>query len=229
MYIEKITVKNFKSIKEEEIIPYFKGLTVVTGANGSGKSNFIDCMRFVLFDLDKVSTDIIKTGENECSVEIFIKTDKGKHLFERKITKNENNSFDEYYFKNRIQISKEEYGKFIKSLSGIVIDKEFYENKPKIFDEKDFENKVKTAQIYICDNIFCFLDYKEVEKIGKILNANAKSRQLFVAGNEEKIVKKANSIINMPIEHKNYKLKSLVSTINGNVANLEDLTISEIK
>lgn len=46
MEIKKIQIKNFKSIKEitlEGVSP----LMVLVGANGSGKSNFADALKFI--------------------------------------------------------------------------------------------------------------------------------------------------------------------------------------
>ncbi len=52
MYIQKINIKNFKSFKEESIMPFCQGLTVITGANGSGKSNLLDAIKFILCRTD---------------------------------------------------------------------------------------------------------------------------------------------------------------------------------
>ncbi len=43
----KLTIKNFKSFKKAEI-PISKGFTAIVGSNGSGKSNVLDALLFVL-------------------------------------------------------------------------------------------------------------------------------------------------------------------------------------
>ena len=45
MLIKKIKVSNFKSFGEQEI--EFSDLNVIVGANGSGKSNFINIFKFL--------------------------------------------------------------------------------------------------------------------------------------------------------------------------------------
>lgn len=45
MYIKNISIKNFKSIEAEEI--EFRPLTMIVGANASGKSNIINVFRFI--------------------------------------------------------------------------------------------------------------------------------------------------------------------------------------
>lgn len=45
MYIKNMTIKNFKSIEEAEI--EFNPLTMIVGANASGKSNIINVFRFI--------------------------------------------------------------------------------------------------------------------------------------------------------------------------------------
>lgn len=44
MYIKNMSIKNFKSIEEAEI--EFNPLTMIVGANASGKSNIINVFRF---------------------------------------------------------------------------------------------------------------------------------------------------------------------------------------
>ncbi|MBT7241181.1 MAG: AAA family ATPase, partial [Candidatus Diapherotrites archaeon] len=45
--LTKLTLKNFKSFKKAEI-PISKGFTAIVGSNGSGKSNVLDALLFVL-------------------------------------------------------------------------------------------------------------------------------------------------------------------------------------
>ena len=108
MYIQKINIKNFKSFKDETIIPFCEGLNIINGANGSGKSNFINSIRFVLCDLEN-SKNIIRTNEKECSVEIIFNGEEEKIILEKRITQNEDNSFTESFFHNRQQVSKQIY------------------------------------------------------------------------------------------------------------------------
>lgn len=49
MYIKSITIDGFKSYgKRVEVGPFDKAFTAITGLNGSGKSNILDSICFVL-------------------------------------------------------------------------------------------------------------------------------------------------------------------------------------
>ncbi len=46
--IQKVYMKGFKTFQRQTAIPFFPGLTAIVGSNGSGKSNIMDAMRFVM-------------------------------------------------------------------------------------------------------------------------------------------------------------------------------------
>ncbi|MCJ7450474.1 MAG: chromosome segregation protein SMC [Candidatus Nanohaloarchaeota archaeon QJJ-9] len=46
--ITKLTMKGFKSFQQKTAIPFYKGLTAIVGSNGSGKSNILDAISFVM-------------------------------------------------------------------------------------------------------------------------------------------------------------------------------------
>ncbi len=46
--ITKLELAGFKSFRKRTVIPFFPGMTAVLGENGSGKSNLIDAIRFVM-------------------------------------------------------------------------------------------------------------------------------------------------------------------------------------
>ncbi|MCJ7429558.1 MAG: AAA family ATPase, partial [Candidatus Nanohaloarchaeota archaeon QJJ-5] len=47
-YITKLSMKGFKSFQRRTAIPFYEGLTAIVGRNGSGKSNIIDALSFVM-------------------------------------------------------------------------------------------------------------------------------------------------------------------------------------
>ena len=60
MYIEKLTIKNFRSYYGTKTFLFKKGLNLVIGANGDGKSTFFDALYWVFSDGDgKVSSTIL--------------------------------------------------------------------------------------------------------------------------------------------------------------------------
>ncbi|MBU0636333.1 AAA family ATPase, partial [Candidatus Micrarchaeota archaeon] len=75
--IKKLTLKNFKSFKKAEI-PIARGFTAIVGSNGSGKSNILDALLFVLgissLKALRASrmTDLVnnQTNENYAKVEL---------------------------------------------------------------------------------------------------------------------------------------------------------------
>ena len=48
MYISEITIQGFKSFAKKEKIKFGKGITVIVGPNGCGKTNIVDAIRWVL-------------------------------------------------------------------------------------------------------------------------------------------------------------------------------------
>ena len=46
--ITKLELAGFKSFRKKTVVPFFPGMTAVLGENGSGKSNLVDAIRFVM-------------------------------------------------------------------------------------------------------------------------------------------------------------------------------------
>eukprot|EP00792_Barthelona_sp_PAP020_P006546 TRINITY_DN3028_c0_g1_i1.p1 TRINITY_DN3028_c0_g1~~TRINITY_DN3028_c0_g1_i1.p1 ORF type:complete len:1240 (+),score=297.93 TRINITY_DN3028_c0_g1_i1:2683-6402(+) len=59
MFIKSITIRGFRSFKDETIIPDLdRGLNVIVGTNGSGKSNVFFALRFIFSpDMKKISVE----------------------------------------------------------------------------------------------------------------------------------------------------------------------------
>ncbi|MBD3413730.1 MAG: DNA repair protein RecN [Candidatus Aminicenantes bacterium] len=64
--IKSLRIKNLATIEDLEV-DLKKGFSILTGETGAGKSIIIDSIRLVLGD--KATTDIIRTGKNETSIE----------------------------------------------------------------------------------------------------------------------------------------------------------------
>ena len=52
MIIKKLVIKNFRSYYGEKVFEFRKGLNLILGANGDGKTTFYDALDFVLTDAD---------------------------------------------------------------------------------------------------------------------------------------------------------------------------------
>jgi chromosome segregation protein len=92
--IGKLRLKNFKSFKKA-LIPFGRGFTTIVGSNGSGKSNILDAIMFVLGKtslktlratklVDLVNND---AKEDYALVEIELKEKDKKYLISRTIDK----------------------------------------------------------------------------------------------------------------------------------------------
>lgn len=89
MYISKIELYGFKSFAKKEIIDLQKGITVVVGPNGCGKTNIVDAIRWVLGEQKTTKLrsskmeDVIFNGASSikplgfCEVFLTIQNDNG--------------------------------------------------------------------------------------------------------------------------------------------------------
>lgn len=71
MKIKFLELNNFKSFKGKTTISFKSGLTLITGLNGTGKSNIIDGINFALGKYE-AKTELIHEGEKEASVKIVL-------------------------------------------------------------------------------------------------------------------------------------------------------------
>lgn len=76
MKIKILELNNFKSFKGKTTISFKSGLTLITGLNGTGKSNIIDGINFALGKYE-TKTELIHEGEKEASVRIVLRAGNG--------------------------------------------------------------------------------------------------------------------------------------------------------
>jgi chromosome segregation ATPase len=93
-WLESLTIRGFKSYAHEQTLPFARGLNVIHGPNGCGKSNVIDALLFVfgeepgklrvaqLAELRSSSTEAV--GSQPCVVSAVIR-DLGASTCERHV------------------------------------------------------------------------------------------------------------------------------------------------
>lgn len=80
MKIKILELNNFKSFKGKTTISFKSGLTLITGLNGTGKSNIIDGINFALGKYEAKTEYLIHEGEKEASVRIVLTDGNGNLL-----------------------------------------------------------------------------------------------------------------------------------------------------
>ena len=80
MKIKILELNNFKSFKGKTTISFKSGLTLITGLNGTGKSNIINGVNFALEKYEAKTEYMIHEGEKEASVRIVLTDGNGNLL-----------------------------------------------------------------------------------------------------------------------------------------------------
>lgn len=90
--ITKLELSGFKSFRRRTVIPFFPGMTAVLGENGSGKSNLIDAIRFVMgrrssqLRADRLEHLLFNGGEHHSpadEAEVILHLDNQDGIFDR--------------------------------------------------------------------------------------------------------------------------------------------------
>ncbi|CAA9986943.1 structural maintenance of chromosomes protein 3, putative [Plasmodium knowlesi strain H] len=122
MYIKQIKLKGFRTYKNETTIDFTKGINCIVGFNGSGKSNILLAIEFILSDMCEYKQVFLHEGignaVRSCYVEIiFDNSEKYFSMFkenEVKIKKVMENMKCEIYV-NEKNISKNQYVELLES------------------------------------------------------------------------------------------------------------------
>lgn len=77
MKIKFLELNNFKSFKGKCTISFNSGLTIITGLNGTGKSNIIDGINFALGKYEANTEYLIHEGEKEASIRMILTAGNG--------------------------------------------------------------------------------------------------------------------------------------------------------
>lgn len=152
MFISKLEIENFKTVCEKETLVFHKGLNVITGANGVGKSNILDSIGFVFGKKDK------RVDHNG----FFFnkKNDSGKSIV--KITTNDNQTI--------ARVLKQ-------CASGRTISKYYINGKLSI--KAQVSNFARQIDTQIIDDCGICMNLKEAENYAKKLKRLAKNTQII--------------------------------------------------
>ncbi|MFD1644843.1 DNA double-strand break repair ATPase Rad50 [Haloarchaeobius litoreus] len=85
MRVDRLRLSNFKCYGEADL-GLDRGVTVVHGVNGSGKSSLLEACFFALYGsaaIPGTREDVIRTGEEECEVELWFRHDGTDYHLER--------------------------------------------------------------------------------------------------------------------------------------------------
>ena len=88
MIIKSIKLRNFKSHSNTKI-DFERGISIIVGENGAGKTSILEAISFVLFkDFTGGIDDLIRRGSGELEVELEFTHDRGEYKVCRKKRKN---------------------------------------------------------------------------------------------------------------------------------------------
>ncbi|MDR3001169.1 MAG: AAA family ATPase [Fibromonadaceae bacterium] len=130
MKINKIELKNYRIHKEYEQ-SFEKGINLLIGSNGSGKSSVLEAIGFALFDSDVRSkhADIVSKGEKSGSVKVlFIGNDEKEYEVERKFGSNSTVNLTNIDSLQKWTGSKEVYKQVGKILEIDKVENSFFES-----------------------------------------------------------------------------------------------------
>jgi len=206
IFIKSIKLKNFKSYSNAKI-EFQKGINILYGDNGSGKTSIIDGILFALYndshqkvhindfynlDLKFLTTQVIRVGEDACEVELEL--EKGNEIINiaRKLNKNG---------KHKITINNVD---LFESIREKVIQR---------FKEKALEIE-KSPGYY-------FEDIEDIPRPVPIITPS------FFADNDDSVMKES---IKKLIEHKSstFSYKLALDEYEGFFAYIEDIETEDI-
>ncbi|OQY07916.1 MAG: hypothetical protein B6I28_05255, partial [Fusobacteriia bacterium 4572_132] len=157
MRINKVKLTNYRVHKDLEV-DFTRGINLLLGKNGSGKSSILEAIGFAMFDNNLRSNikDAVKRGEKYGNILIeFVGNDEIEYIVEKKIGKN---GHILYKKDNKLEKmdKKDEIIKEIKKLSGI------HENSKKIYESVVTATQNKIVDIFTAKDKDREKDFNEI-------------------------------------------------------------------
>lgn len=152
--IKKLTVQNYALIESLDI-DFPKGLTVITGETGAGKSILLGALSLLLGGKSDVS--VLSNNSKNCAVEGVFETDGTEHILRRVVTPaGRSRFFVDDYPATAAEIAK---------ISGALIDVHA-QNRQLYLGDKIFQTEVLDS---FCSNSKLFSDYRtKYEKVAEL-------------------------------------------------------------
>ncbi|MEK6937380.1 MAG: AAA family ATPase [Nanoarchaeota archaeon] len=227
MLIKKIKLNNIRSYLEEEI-SFDKGITLLSGDIGSGKSTILLAIDFALFGLRKgylSGNSLLRNGKSDGSVELIFEID-NKDITIKRTLKRSQNSISQDYGTLKLSEEKElsaiELKDFI--LTKLNYPKEYLtKSKYFIYNYTIYTPQEEMKQILLGDReyrldtirkVFGIDKYKRIKENSKILidNIRIKKKELLLTAEKEE-------------ENKSEKQEKQYSIVN-NINLIENLKTS---
>lgn len=155
MYLSKVVIKNFRSIKHAEI-DFKPGKNIIVGRNNSGKSNIVQAINLVLGEnsptWDKsdniIDSDFYNQNTNE---NILIECHLKRHSQENSWEPEENSNFfvvaDEYIKKQKIEVDRNDIESLFRYCEKENLNKIWIGNKT--YSQKTASDELKEANTFI--------------------------------------------------------------------------------
>lgn len=156
MYIDSIFIKNFKNVNFDNKIKLGDyGTFIIRGANGSGKTNFLNAISFVFgLEWSYNYKKLIKNGENNAFVNIDLKNSDNSSITKH-ITYSKNGNLISFIRPKNTDISH-----MFKSTDFCVILDAHEKSKEEVLQDLS-----KNYKVYLLDNISILFNKKESETL----------------------------------------------------------------
>lgn len=181
MKINKIELKNYRIHNQIEVT-FDRGINLLLGKNGTGKSSILEALGFALFDADLRSSqnDAIKKGHKSATIKVEIEgNDNNEYIVERKLGSSSNLKLYLKGDKSERLEGKEPVLLKIKELAGITSnEKNLYQNVITAYQNKivDIFNETPANRERIFNHIFDTAIYQQMfDKYAKDVRDHYKS------------------------------------------------------
>lgn len=202
MIFKKITIENFKSIGENQVIVdfSFNGTKLLLGRNGAGKTTIFDAIIWCIYGVTRLKADNVvnkKIGSNT-KVELYFSEDNNDYVITRyrKHSVHKNNI---YVFKNGENITLKNPTDNQEMINEIVgIDSRAFSSSIILSSEtyKQFMRETNAVRLQIFESVFSLRDINNFSKANKLIEkgidskisqkkSDAQSLQSFVQADKE--------------------------------------------